>query len=74
MTRILRTTVLVALIVAISAGGVGTAVAEETEINSGCTTVVNDDDLVDVDDSLNNISANVLGVQVDDSNADILSS
>ncbi|TQN28702.1 hypothetical protein FHX37_4062 [Haloactinospora alba] len=36
--------------------------------------VVNDDDLVDVDDTLNNISTNVLGVQADDNNLALLTS
>lgn len=51
----------------------GTAAAAETDINSGDTTVVNDNDLVDIDDTLNNISTNVLGVQVDDTELDLLS-
>ncbi|WP_165984293.1 hypothetical protein [Streptomyces sp. YIM 98790] len=36
------------------------------------TTVVNDNDLVDVDETLNNLSTNVLGVQVDDNNLALL--
>lgn len=73
MTRILRTALTAVLLVTLIAGGVGTAAAEQTDINSGCTTVVNDNDLVDVDETANNISTNVLGVQVDDNDVHVLS-
>lgn len=62
------------LLLSLLAGGMGTAAAADTDINSGDTTVVNDNDLVDVDDTLNNISTNVLGVQVDDNDVALLSS
>ncbi len=73
MTRTFRTALTVALLVALIAGGAGTAAAEQTEINSGCDTIVNDNDLVDVDDTANNISTNVLGVQADDNDVAVLS-
>ncbi len=73
MTRTLRTALTALLVATLVAGGAGTAAAESTAINSGDTTVVNDNDLVDVDDTLNNISANVLGIQVDDSELNVLS-
>lgn len=73
MTRTFRTALTAVLLVALVAGGAGTAAAEQTEINSGDTTVVNDNDLADVDNILNNISTNVLGVQVDDNTLLILS-
>ncbi len=73
MTRTFRTALTAVLLVTLIAGGAGTAAAEQTDINSGETTVVNDNDLVELDNVLNNISTNVLGVQVDDSNVIILS-
>ncbi|UPM43307.1 hypothetical protein [Halocatena salina] len=73
MTRTFRTALTAILLVTLIAGGAGTAAAEQTDINSGETTVVNDNDLVELDNVLNNISTNVLGVQVDDSNVIILS-
>ncbi|UPM43306.1 hypothetical protein [Halocatena salina] len=73
MTRTFRTVLTVALLVTLIAGGAGTAAAEQTDINSGCTTVVNDNDLVDVDNTANNISTNVLGIQADDTNVHVLS-
>ncbi|WP_330631713.1 hypothetical protein [Halocatena halophila] len=73
MTRTLRTALTALLVAMLVAGGAGTAAAESTDINSGDTSVVNDNDLVDVDDTLNNISANVLGIQVDDSELNVLS-
>lgn len=73
MTRTFRTALTAVLLVALVAGGAGTAAAAQTEINSGDTTVVNDNDLADADNILNNISTNVLGVQVDDNTLLILS-
>lgn len=74
MTSKFGMTLTAVLLLSLLAGGMGTAAAADTDINSGDTTVVNDNDLVDVDDTLNNISTNVLGVQVDDSNVALLSS
>lgn len=73
MTSKLRTALTAVLLLSLVAGGMGTAAAAETDINSGDTTVVNDNDLVDIDDTLNNVSTNVLGVQVDDTELDLLS-
>ena len=71
MTRKLRTALTAVLLLGLVAGGAGAAAAEQCDINNDVdndtTTVVNDNDVVDVDDSLNNITTNVLGVQVDDS-------
>jgi hypothetical protein len=71
MTRKLRTALTALLVLGLVAGGAGAAAAEQCDINNDIdndtTTIVNDNDVVDVDDSLNNISTNVLGVQVDDS-------
>ncbi len=73
MTRTFRTALTAVLLVTLIAGGAGTAAAEQTEINSGETTVVNDNDVVELDNVLNNISTNVLGVQVDDNTLIVLS-
>ncbi|RRJ28147.1 hypothetical protein [Halocatena pleomorpha] len=67
MTRTLRTVLTVVLLATLLAGGMGTAAAEQTDIDSGCDTIVNDDDLVDADNVVNDINANVLGLQSDDS-------
>jgi hypothetical protein len=69
MSRTLRTALTALLLIGLVAGGAGAAAAGECDVNNDVdnTVVVNDDDVVDVDDSLNNISTNVLGVQVDDS-------
>ena len=71
MTRKLRTALTALLLLGLVAGGAGAAAAEQCDINNDIdndtTTIINDNDLVDIDDSLNNISTNVLGVQVDDS-------
>lgn len=74
MTRTLRTALTALLIIGLVAGGAGAAAAEDTntEIDNDTTTIVNDNDLVDVDKSLNNISTNVLGVQFDDSPVSLL--
>lgn len=74
MTSKLRTALTAVLLLSLVAGGMGTAAAAETDINSGDTTVVNDNDLVDIDETLNNISTNVLGVQADDNDLALLSS
>ena len=73
MTRTLRTALTALLIVGLVAGGAGAAAADTTDIDSDTTTIINDHDLVDVDKSLNNISTNVLGVQLDDSAVSVLS-
>lgn len=59
MTRMLRTALTAVLLLGLLAGGAGAAAAD--------TVVVNDDDVIDTDCSFNNITANVLGVQNDDS-------
>jgi hypothetical protein len=73
MTRTFRTALTALLIVGLVAGGAGAAAADTTDIDSDTTTIINDHDLVDVDKSLNNISTNVLGVQLDDSVVSVLS-
>jgi hypothetical protein len=62
------------LVLGLVAGGAGAAAADtvNNDIDNEETTIVNDNDLVDVDDSLNNISTNVLGVQFDDSPVTVL--
>jgi hypothetical protein len=67
MTRKLRTALTAVLLLGLVAGGAGAAAAEQCDIDNDTTTIINDNDVVDIDDSLNNISTNVLGVQVDDS-------
>jgi hypothetical protein len=69
MTRKLRTALTAVLLLGLVAGGAGAAAAEQCDINNDIdrTTIINDNDVVDVDDSLNNISTNVLGIQGDDS-------
>jgi hypothetical protein len=69
MTRKLRTALTAMLLLGLVAGGAGAAAAEDVDndIDNEVTTIINDNDLVDIDDTLNNISTNVLGVQVDDS-------
>ncbi len=74
MTTKLRTALTAVLLLGLLAGATGSAVAEQTAINSGDTTVVSNDDIVEFDEFANNISANVLGVQVDDGELDLLSS
>lgn len=54
-----RTALTAVLLLGLLAGGAGAAAAD--------TVVVNDDDVIDIDCSFNNITANVLGVQNDDS-------
>jgi hypothetical protein len=76
MTRKLRTALTALLVLGLVAGGAGAAAAEQTDVHNDIdnetTTIVNDNDLVDIDDSLNNISTNVLGVQLDDTIVDLL--
>lgn len=74
MTSKFQAALTAVLLVSLVAGGMGSAAAATTDINSGENTIVNDNDLVDIDDTLNNISTNVLGVQVDDNNLALLSS
>lgn len=63
MTRTLRTVLTAVLLLGLIAGGAGAAAADGTDN----VVVINDDDVIDVDDSFNNITANVLGIQNDDS-------
>jgi hypothetical protein len=74
MTRKLRTALTALLIIGLVAGGAGAAAAEDVnnEVDNESTTVINDGDIADLDDSLNNISTNVLGVQADDSPVTVL--
>jgi hypothetical protein len=72
MTRTLRTALTALLLIGLVAGGAGAAAAEDVNNDIDNVTVINDDDVVDVDDSLNNISTNVLGVQLDDSFVSLL--
>jgi hypothetical protein len=78
MTRKLRTALTALLLLGLVAGGAGAAAAEQCDINNDVdndtTTIINDNDFIDVDDSLNNITTNVLGVQGDDSTVDVASS
>jgi hypothetical protein len=78
MTRKLRTALTAVLLLGLVAGGAGAAAAEQCDIDNDVdndtTTIINDNDLVDVDDSLNNITTNVLGIQGDDSTVDVASS
>jgi hypothetical protein len=74
MTRKLRTALTALLIIGLVAGGAGAAAAEDVnnEVDNESTTVINDGDIADLDNSLNNISTNVLGVQADDSPVTVL--
>ena len=72
MTRKRRTALTAVLLLGLVAGGAGAAAAEQCDINNDTTTIINDHDLVDVDNSLNNISTNVLGIQGDDSSLSVL--
>ena len=65
MTQKLRTALTALLVLGLVAGGAGAAAADTTDIDHDTTTIINDGDLVDLDDTANNISTNVLGVQVD---------
>jgi septum formation inhibitor-activating ATPase MinD len=69
MTRTLRTALTAVLLLGLVAGGAGAAAAEQCDINNNVdnTVIVNDHDVIDIDDILNNISTNVLGIQTDDS-------
>jgi hypothetical protein len=75
MTRKLRTALTAVLLLGLVAGGAGAAAAEQCDIDkdvdNDTTTIINDNDLVDIDDSLNNITTNVLGIQTDDSAANV---
>ena len=74
MTRVLRTALAALLILGLVAGGAGAAAAEDVtnDVDNDATTIINDGDGVDLDDSLNNITTNVLGVQADDSPVTVL--
>jgi hypothetical protein len=78
MSRKLRTALTAVLLLGLVAGGAGAAAAEQcdknTDIDNDTTTIINDDDVVDVDNSLNNITTNVLGIQGDDSTVDVANS
>lgn len=70
MTRTLRTALTAVLLLGPVAGAGATAAEQtniDTDIDNDTTTIINDNDLIDVDKSLNNISTNVLDIQGDDS-------
>jgi hypothetical protein len=75
MIRKLRTALTALLLLGLVAGGAGAAAAEQCDINkdidNDTTTIINDNDLIDVDDTLNNITTNLLGIQTDDSGASV---
>jgi hypothetical protein len=73
MTRTLRTALTAVLLLGLVAGGAGAAAAEQTDIDNDTVTIINDNDLIDLDDTLNNITTNVLGIQGDDSPVTVLS-
>jgi hypothetical protein len=75
MTRTRRTALTALLLIGLVAGGAGAAAAAQTGdmTSQDTTTVINDHDLADSDDSFNNISTNVLGGQLDDSVVSVLS-
>lgn len=74
MTHKLRFALTAVLLVALVGGGAGAAAADSADrsTNVDSTTVVNDHDLVDVDDTLNDLNTNVLGIANQDSPIDIL--
>jgi hypothetical protein len=71
MTRKLRSALTALLIIGLVAGGAGAAAAEQTDIDTDIdndtTTIINDNDLIDLDGVLTDITTNVLGILVDDS-------
>jgi hypothetical protein len=75
MIRKLRTALTAVLLLGLVAGGAGAAAAEQCDIDKNIdndtTTIINDNDLIDVDDTLTNITTNVLGIQVDDSASNV---
>jgi hypothetical protein len=76
MTRKLRTALTAVLLLGLVAGGAGAAAAEQTDIDTDIdndtVTIINDNDLINLDDTLNNITTNVLGIQGDDSPVTVL--
>jgi hypothetical protein len=78
MTRKLRTALTAVLLLGLVAGGAGAAAAEQCDIDNDVdndtTTIINDNDFIDVDDTLNNVTTNVLGIQTDDSATSVASS
>jgi hypothetical protein len=75
MTRTLRTALTAMLLLGLVAGGAGAAAAEQCDINkdvdNDTTTIINDNDLIDLDGVLTDITTNVLGIQADDSPANV---
>jgi hypothetical protein len=71
MTRKLRTALTAMLLLGLVAGGAGAAAADTTDIDNDTTTIINDGDLIDLDNVLNNITTNLLGIQTDDSAANV---
>lgn len=74
MTRKLQFALTAVLLVALVGGGAGAAAADTSEAPNSVdsTTVVNDQDLIDTDETLNDLNTNVLGVANQDSPVDIL--
>lgn len=76
MTKKIQFALTAVLLVAFIGGGAGAAAADtcerqdHTDVDS--TTVVNDNDVVDTDETLNDLNTNVLGVANQDSPVDIL--
>jgi hypothetical protein len=66
MTRKLRTALTTVLLLGLVAGGAGAAAAEQCDIDNDTTTIINDNDLIDIDGFLSNITTNLLGIQTDD--------
>lgn len=62
------------LLVALVGGGAGAAAADTTDDSTSVesTNVVNDNDVADVDESLNGLNTNVLGVANQDGPVDVL--
>jgi hypothetical protein len=75
MTRKLRTALTAVLLLGLVAGGAGAAAAEQCDIDkdvdNDTTTIINDNDLIDLDGVLTNITTNLLGIQTDDSGAGV---
>jgi hypothetical protein len=74
MTRKLRTALTALVLLGLVAGGAGAAAADTTidkDIDNDTTTIINDNDLIDLDGVLSNITTNLLGIQADDSGANV---
>lgn len=74
MTKTFQFALTAVLLVALVGGGAGAAAADTANASDSVdsTTVVNDHDLVDTDDTLNGLNTNVLGVANQDGPVDVL--